>query len=88
MGKLRWVGWVGFVLGALPLLSLALFSPGLTAEGIMGIAIFAFALATLMLLLLSARRHKVDLLLVVLQIVLLALVVYETLSDSSLYMGT
>jgi len=71
-----------------PLLALTFFSPGLTTEGIVGGAVFAFGLATLILLFLGARQSKRDLVLVVLQLVLLALVMYETLSNARLYIGT
>ena len=72
----------------LPLLALTFFSPGLRAERVAGGAVFAFGLATLIPLFVSAREHKRDLFLVVVQVLLLALVIYETLSDARLYIGT
>jgi hypothetical protein len=78
----------GFVLGAIPLLALAFFSPGLRAEGMWGYALFAVGLLTLAGLVISAPRHRWLWAPVAVQGILLGLVLYETLSDAALYIGT
>jgi len=77
-----------FVLGAIPLLALAFFSPGLTSEGYWAYAVVALAVATLLGLVISAQRRKWMWGLVLLQLTLLTLVLYETFSDAALYSGT
>ncbi len=88
MARLPLFGTLCFLLGGFPLLGLTFFSPGLGSEGAFGVLIFSYGVATLALLLMAARLRKWVGLLVVLQIVLLGLVLYESLSDSALYMGT
>ena len=78
----------GFVLGAAPLLALALFSPGLRAEGIWGYACFALGLLTFAGLVVSALHRRWLWALVAVQGLLLGLVLYETFSDAALYVGT
>jgi hypothetical protein len=77
-----------FLIGALPLLALTFFSPGLQIGYPLGFAIFGFGLLTLILLVMSPNRRRGDTAFIVLQLVLLALVVYETLSGGRLYIGT
>jgi len=78
----------GFVLGAVPLLALAFFSPGLRTEGMWGYALFVLGLLTLAGLVISAPRRRWLWALVAVQGILLGLVLYETLSDAALYIGT
>jgi hypothetical protein len=86
----RWT-WIAiglFVVGAPVLAGLALLSPGLGSEGWFGIVTVGYALATLVLLILVARKRPWIWLVAAAQVVLLALVFYETFSGGSLYMGT
>jgi hypothetical protein len=78
----------GFVAGAVPLLAFAFFSPGLRAEGIWGYALFTLGLLTFAGLVVSALRRRWLWALVAVQVILLGLVLYETFSDASLYVGT
>lgn len=78
----------GFVLGTVPLVALAFFSPGLRTEGVWGYALFVLALLTFVGLVISAPRHRWLWALVAVQGILLGLVLYETLSDAALYVGT
>jgi hypothetical protein len=75
-------------LGAFPLLLLTFFSPGLRAEGALGIATMTWALVTLVFLVVAARRAKWYWILVVVQLLLIAGVLVETFSDARLYIGT
>ncbi|HTT07929.1 MAG TPA: hypothetical protein VMH34_03980 [Gammaproteobacteria bacterium] len=77
-----------FVLGAIPLLALAFFSPGMNHEGYWAYAMFIIGATTLLGLVISARRRKWMWGLVLLQLTLLTLVLYETFSDAALYSGT
>jgi succinate-acetate transporter protein len=79
---------MSFAIGALPLLGLTFFSPGLQPERALGFVIFGFGLMTLVLLIMSPHRRWGDKILIALQLVFLALVVYETLSGARLYLGT
>jgi hypothetical protein len=79
---------LAFAIGALPLLGVAFFSPGLRQERALGLVIFGFGLVTLVLLIMSPHRRWGDKIVIVLQVVLLVLVVYETLSGARLYLGT
>jgi len=88
MARLPLFGTLCFLLGGFPLLALAFFSPGLGAEGAFGVLVFGYGVATLALLLMAARLRRWVGVLVLLQVALLGLVLYETLSDSALYMGT
>ena len=81
-------GILGFVLGFLPLVALTFFSPGLRSEGVRGVAVFAFAVITLVLLISRATQKKSFWILVAIQILLLTGVLIETFSDASLYIGT
>ena len=47
-----------FVVGIVPLLGLALFSPGISSNGVLGYSIFAFGLITLGLLIAAARYNR------------------------------
>jgi hypothetical protein len=78
----------GFVLGSVPLLALAFFSPGLGSEGMLGKGIFLFGALTLLGLIVAARYHGWLWILVALQAIFLALVLIETFSDAALYLGT
>jgi apolipoprotein N-acyltransferase len=79
---------IGFVVGALPLLASAFFSPGVDSEGLLGYVALTFGLVTLFGLIASALHQKWMWGLVVLQVVLIGLVFYETFSDAALYVGT
>lgn len=81
------VARVAFAVGTLPLLGLAFRSPGLQPEHTLGFVIFGFGLLTLLLLIMSPHRRWSDKVLIALQLVLLGLVVYETLSGSRFYGG-
>ena len=88
MARLPLYGALCFALGGFPLLGLAFFSPGLSSEGASGVLIFLYGVATLALLALGARRKRWVLVLAVFQIILLGLVLFETFSESALYIGT
>ena len=77
-----------FLLGILPHLALAFFSPGLRSEGVLGIGLVMYSLTTLSCLLLAARRTKRIWVVVVFQIILMGTVLYESLSGARLYIGT
>jgi hypothetical protein len=77
-----------FALGCVPLLALALFSPGLRSEGFLGLGVFAFGVLTLFALIAAARYRRWFWVLVGLQVVILALALIETFSDAVLYLGT
>lgn len=79
---------VAFVLGAIPLLALALLSPGLNSEGFRGYLAVGFGSATLIGLVLSAWGRRYIWILALLQAILIGLVLYETFSDAALYIGT
>jgi hypothetical protein len=79
---------LSFAIGALPLLGLTFFSPGLEPEHLLGLVIFGFGLLTLVLLIMSPHRRWGDKVMIGLQVLFLALVVYETLSGARLYLGT
>ena len=85
---IRVLSITGFVLGVAPLLAFSFFSPGLRTEGIWGNAFFSFGLLTLAGLVTSAPRCRWLWVLVIVQGILLGLVLYETFSDSALYVGT
>lgn len=82
------IGMALFGLGIVPLLGLALFSPGLGAEGLLGALVVGYSLGTLVALGWLAVRRRWMWVLVLAQIGLLALVCYETLSGGALYTGT
>ena len=79
---------VAFILGVLPLLALAFFSPGITSEGYWAYAVLILAVVTLLGLVISAMRQKWIWILALLQLTLITLVLYETFSDAALYTGT
>ena len=79
---------IGFLVGALPLLALTFFSPGLQSESLWGGVILTFGVITNILLLFAARERKALWGLVVIQTLLLAGVLIETFSNSALYVGT
>jgi hypothetical protein len=79
---------LAFAIGALPLLGLTFFSPGLELEHPLGFVIFGFGLLTLVLLLMSPHRRWGDKVMIGLQVLFLGLAVYETLSRARLYLGT
>jgi uncharacterized membrane protein HdeD (DUF308 family) len=81
-------GILGFVLGLLPLVALIFFSPGLRSEGIRGVAVMAFGIVTLVLLIARAKQKKTFWTLVAIQILLLVGVLIETFSDARLYIGS
>jgi len=86
--KVSILGTTGFVLGFLPLLGFTFFSPGLGAEGVLGMIIFGAAALTFLLLITAAKRNPWFWILVVIQMLLLAAVLVETFSDSMFYIGT
>lgn len=77
-----------FVIGLVPLLAFAFFSPGIRSEGFWGYAALIFGLATLFGLTASALRRRWVWGLVVLQVILIGLVLYESISDAAMYIGT
>jgi len=77
-----------FVLGVVPMLALAFFSPGLRSEGATGLLVGVFGVGTLLLLTLAARRNKPLWILVAFQALLLAALLFQTFSDARLYIGT
>lgn len=85
---LRGLAIAGFLIGALPLLALTFFSPGLDSETKWGGLIFIFGIVTNVLLLLAAMKSRSLWLLVIIQTLLLAGVLIETFSDAILYIGT
>jgi hypothetical protein len=82
------IGFVLFVLGILPLLAFTFLSPGLTSEGKLGFCVVIFSVVTLGFLVGASRSNRRMILLVVLQLILIGLVLFETFSDSALYIGT
>jgi hypothetical protein len=78
----------GFLIGIIPLLAFAFFSPGLQSEAPWGYLTLAFGAITFLLLIVAARARRLIWILVVFQALLLAAVLFETLSDSRLYIGT
>ena len=88
MLRLPVVSILCFVLGVVPMLSLAFFSPGLRSEGVAGLLVGVFGLGTLLLLTLAARRNRPLWILVAFQALLLAAVLFQTFSDARLYIGT
>ena len=77
-----------FVIGALPLLVLAFFSPGLVRTDLVSWMILLFGLVTGFLVVRLALREPWAWAVVVVQAALLGLVAYATLSGGRLYMGT
>ena len=77
-----------FVIGSFPLLAFAFLSPGISSEGLRGYAALMFGLATLVGLTVSALRRTWVWGLVVAQAVLIGLVLFETISQAALYIGT
>ena len=77
-----------FIVGVVPHLLLAFFSPGLASEGTLGILFSLFSLTTLAALVISTRKNKKMWFLVFAQLVFMSLVVYESLSGANLYFGT
>jgi len=88
MGLATGVALAGSLLGALPLLAFAFFSPGLQSESPWGYITFIFGVITLVLLIFVARGKPIIWVLVVFQTLLLAAVLVESVSDSRLYIGT
>ena len=88
MSRLSPISILCFVLGVVPLLALAFFSPGIRSEGPTGVLIAVFGVITLLVLTQAARRNKPLWMLVVFQALLLAAVLFQTLSDARLYIGT
>jgi hypothetical protein len=85
---IRSLSLTSFLLGAAPLLAFAFLSPGLRTEGVWGYAVFTFGLFTFAGLVISALYRRWLWALVTAQGILLGLVLYETFSDSALYVGT
>jgi hypothetical protein len=84
----RLVALLCFLLGAFPLLVLAFFSPGLVTTDALSWVILLFGLVTGGLLVRLALRERWAWALVLIQLALLGLVAYATLSGGALYMGT
>jgi hypothetical protein len=79
---------VCFLIGTLPLLALAFLSPGLVETDPVGWVILLLGLVTGVLLVRLALREPWAWTVVVVQVVLLGLVAYATLSGGRLYVGT
>ena len=84
----RLVALVCFQISGLALLALAFFSPGLVTTDALSWVIVMFGLVTAGLLIRLALRERWAWALVVIQLSLLSLVAYATLSGGALYMGT
>ena len=84
----RLIALACFATGALPLLALTFFSPGLVTTDVVSWVILIFGLTTAFLLVRLALRERWAWALVVVQLVLLGLVAYATLSGGALYLGT
>ncbi len=82
--KLALSSVIFFLLGAVPLLALTFFFPGLGSEGYAGALILLFGIITAGLLFKAAQQNKW----IWIQFALIGLVLYETLSGGRLYMGT
>ena len=78
----------GALLGALPLLGLIFFSPGLKSEGTWGFLAFGFGVLAEALLIMASMKTKALWLAVLIQTLLLAGVLVETFSDSIFYLGS
>ena len=76
------------MVGVLPLLALAFFSPGLVTTDAVSWVILLFGLVTGVLLVRLALREPWAWAMVLAQVALLGLVAYATLSGGRLYMGT
>lgn len=88
MNSLTIIALVMFSLGMAPLIGFVFFSPGLMSEGWLGVLIVAYALATLAALVRVAIARYWLWLFVLIQVMLLALLGYETYSGGALYIGT
>ena len=77
-----------FVVGAVPILALTFFSPGIQTEGPWGYGVAIFGLTTLVFLSLVAVHVPWVWAVVVVQSALVALLFYQALSDAALYIGT
>ncbi len=77
-----------FILGVIPLLAFAFFSPGLQSESPWGYLTFTFGVVTCLLLIFAARTRPAIWVLVLFQTLFLAAVLIESFSDSHLYIGT
>ena len=78
-----------FLIGFPILVLYAFFSPSLASEGKVGMAVLLLGVITLLFLVKNALYGKKWLrVLVVIQLALLALLLYQTLSDGRLYIGT
>jgi hypothetical protein len=71
-----------------PMLALTFFSPGLTSEGKLGVVIMVFGAVTLAFRVGVSLSNRKMIFLVVLQLILIGLVLFETFFDSVLYIGT
>ncbi len=76
-----------FFIGLLPLLAFTFFSSGLGYRS-WDIVVSAFSIITLVSLLFAARQRKPLWMLVVLQVILMGLLLFTTLFDGALYIGT
>jgi hypothetical protein len=88
MTAARLTALASFLIGALPLLALAFFSPGLVTSDLVSWVILLFGLVTGFLLLRLALREPWAWAVLVVQVALLGLVTYATLSGGQLYRGT
>lgn len=77
-----------FAIGALPILVLTFFSPGIHSEGPWGYGVAAFGVATLVCLSCAAAKTPWLWGVVGVQAVLIALLLYQAFSDAALYIGT
>ena len=77
-----------FIVGVVPHLLFAFFSPGLASEGALGVLFSLFSLTTLAALVVATRRNRKMWFLVLAQLIFMSLVVYESLSNANLYFGT
>lgn len=88
MSRLLPFGISLFVIGFLPHLVFAFFSPGLGANGIWDIVLGCWSLMTLFVLIAGSLEFRALWFVVAAQLVLMGLVLFQTFSDASLYIGT
>lgn len=88
MSKLSRLGMALFVVGFLPHLVFAFFSPGLGSNGFWDVALCFWSIFTLMALFLGSLKRRSLWFFTVAQIILMGLVLFQTFSDATLYMGT
>jgi hypothetical protein len=77
-----------FVIGFVPHLAIAFFSPGLGSNGTWDIFLGVISVSTIAILVLASLREKFIWGFVILQLLLIGPVLFQTFSDAKLYVGT